>query len=227
MGQLVRKSLLHILNRHIRRSALLTRVLFGVKTRGGRRIHWDFTTLVLKRSLRTARPGMRVLEVGTGPYGLLAVHLARRGCHVTACDINSAYVAGARRTANRNRARAEFLRSDLFDRVTGAYDLILFNAVYIPRQTGRALGIAALHDFETDWCGGRDGAETIERFLREAPGHLRDGGCVLLGYNPHYLPTGRLVALCRALGLAWRLCPPVLLNPSRVLLIGRKERCDG
>jgi methylase of polypeptide subunit release factors len=219
----IRAASLAFLNRVVRRNALLTRALFGVRIEGGPRIHWDWTTLMLRRPLlRHVRPDMRVLEVGTGPYAILPIFLVRRiHARITASDIDTDYVAHARRICARNGAAIDLVAGDLFANCPGPYDLIFFNAVYIPRAVGVGLGIDALHDRETDWCGGEAGTETIERFLRDAADRLAPGGIVLLGTNAAYLPDDRVDAVARAQGYAVRDRYASLLNPSHILILTR------
>lgn len=219
-------AVLAILNNTVRKSRLLTRLLFDVSVLGSERIHWDFTTLSLRGCLqRYAHPGHRVLEVGTGPYALLSLFLAkRRGCETAACDINTAYVRSARSSAIRNNVHSlNVFESDLLESVSGRFDLIYFNAVYIPRPVGISLGINHLHSYETDWCGGETGGEVIERFLRQAPACLRPGGIVLLGYNPRYLGTKQVMSLAGESGLrpldVWK----SRIIPSKVLVLTTEQ----
>jgi release factor glutamine methyltransferase len=55
------------------------------------------------------------------------------------------------------------------------FDLILFNAPYLPSESdegGKWLGLA--------WAGGKDGRSIIDRFIKEAPKYLKMPGRVLL-----------------------------------------------
>ncbi|MGC9310819.1 MAG: methyltransferase, partial [Candidatus Aenigmatarchaeota archaeon] len=62
----------------------------------------------------------------------------------------------------------EFIESDLFEKVSGKFDLIFINPPYLP---GR--GEACL-------CGGKRGQEVTERFLKEAANYLEPGGKALV-----------------------------------------------
>jgi len=188
-----------ILNRWIRKNSYLTKILFGVKVGGGQRIHWDFTTLALKRCiLKQVQPGYGVLEIGTGPYAILAIMLAKRlECNILACDINEGHVREARKIVELNRVGVEVISSDLFGNISGEFDIIFFNSVYIPRAIGRRIGVDRWHEVDTDWCGGDSGTEVIERFIRDAHPHLKENGEILLGYNPKYLREELVVSLCK------------------------------
>jgi release factor glutamine methyltransferase len=70
----------------------------------------------------------------------------------------------------------EVIRGDLFEPVTGEFDLILFNAPYLPTSP---------EERYDDWLeyaldGGPTGREVIERFLHDAPAHLSTFGRILL-----------------------------------------------
>ena len=69
----------------------------------------------------------------------------------------------------------EVIRGDLFDPVCGEFDLILFNAPYLPTDPAERFD---------DWLeyaldGGPSGREVVERFLREAPSRLATFGRIL------------------------------------------------
>ena len=127
------------------------------------------STRFMLRELVAAAPryGEKVLDVGTGS-GALGVTLASRGKRVTAVDIDPAAVACARDNAARNNVTATIFQSDLFDAVTGDFDLIAFNA---PLRDG-----AIEHPVERIACD--PGGAIVRRFLAEAPRHLAPGGCV-------------------------------------------------
>ncbi|MBN1448082.1 MAG: hypothetical protein JXA28_09135 [Bacteroidetes bacterium] len=208
----------HLLNSIIRRNPVLTWMLFGIRPNDTGRIHWDFTTLVLRRALReSVRPGMHVLEIGTGPYALLPLSIAPRiDCRIDACDINPAYAAHAQNQIPKTVAGIRIFTSDLFTSVERRYDLIFSNTLYIPRDEGRRRGINRMHEKETDWCGGDSGYEFIGRFLEEGTQYLSPGGMILLGFNTVYLEKEIVEQHCRHNGYSITAVTQQLLNPSRV-----------
>lgn len=217
--------ILKMLNNCVRRNSSISRLIFGVRIQGNRRIHWDFTTLALKDCLlQRVRPWHQILEVGTGPHAILSIFLAKRvPCNIVACDINEKYVINARETAKLNAASIKVVWSDLFDNIDNKFDVIFFNSIYIPRQVGKRLGIDKLHDRETDWCGGETGIETINRFLRNAPPHVKENGEILLGFNAKYLREDLVVELCDDYGYNVKARCSTFLNPSQVLVIDRRQ----
>ncbi len=118
-------------------------------------------------------PDGSFLEMGTGT-GLVAVHAANLGAKVTAVDINPHAVDCARRNAARNNVRLEVVRSDLFDKVPGSFDVIAFNPPYLPGETTSTTWI------EKAWSGGNEGSEVATRFLQDAWRHLNPGGRIYM-----------------------------------------------
>jgi release factor glutamine methyltransferase len=121
-----------------------------------------------------ARPGERVLEIGTG-IGLAAVRAARAGARVIATDVVEAAVRCARENAALNGVadRVEVRLGDGFDPVRGlAFDLICTSPPQMPTPPDRERTdtMAAADN------GGRDGWSLLDRVIAEAPAHLRPGG---------------------------------------------------
>ncbi len=81
-----------------RSSSAVTRWLFHAKV--VRRVHhdlWDATTLVLRAAVqRYVQDSHRVLDLGTGHIGVLAIYCASFGrVKVTAVDINERFIENA------------------------------------------------------------------------------------------------------------------------------------
>lgn len=83
-------------------------------------------------------PGMRVLDVGTGSGGNIAVPAAAQGAEVTGCDLTSAWFDAARRHAEAAGVEVEWVEADVedlpfpderFDRV-----LSTFGHMFAPRH---------------------------------------------------------------------------------------------
>jgi methylase of polypeptide subunit release factors len=199
---LLKRALLRILNNHIRKNRLITRFLFGLQPGFNDRIQWDFTTLILPSCLKgRVAASDKVLEIGTGPFALLSQWLFHRyGCTVHASDINGNYVESARKCICLNNSDVTVFQSDLFENIAGIYDVVFFNAVYIPAERGKRDGIDGLHAYTTDWCGGPEGHETIARFLSGSKAHVAPLGKVLLGFNGKYLRDETVERLCLQTG---------------------------
>lgn len=127
------------------------------------------TFLLLRVALSEARPEDRMLEIGCGS-GLISQELGPRVARLLATDINP-------HAARAARARGvEVIRADLFAGIKGRFDLVLFNAPYLPTQPEERTG----HWIDRALDGGESGRETAERFIADLSGHLLPGGRALL-----------------------------------------------
>lgn len=79
-----------------------------------------------------------------------------------------------------------FVESDLFDRITGRYDVIVSNPPYIASSVISTLAPEVRdHDPLMALDGGEDGFSFYRRIIREAPAHLNGGGKLYfeIGYD--------------------------------------------
>jgi len=118
-------------------------------------------------------PEERFLEMGPGT-GLLSIHAAKLGAKVTAADVNPHAVECTKRNAAKNSVRIDTFKSDLFEKVQGNYDVIVFNPPYLP---GAATSTSWI---ERAWSGGDEGSETAVQFLNDAWKHLSPGGRIFM-----------------------------------------------
>jgi len=126
--------------------------------------------LLEKQVKKYAKKGMKVLDLGTGSC-IQALAAKENGAEVLAADINPEAV---------NLAKAKgikSIKSDLFSKVKGKFDLIILNPPYLPEE---AYEDKATKLFTT---GGKQGHELIERFLKEAKKHLNKDGMILLVFS--------------------------------------------
>lgn len=123
-------------------------------------------------------PNGKIVDIGTG-CGILGIIAATKAAEVLAIDINPHAVACAKENARLNgvKDRMSFLRGDLFSALGASetFDLILFNAPYLPSEHGEDRAW-----IERAWTGGIDGRQVINRFILEAPKHLKLQGRIFL-----------------------------------------------
>jgi len=122
--------------------------------------------------------GERVLDLGTG-CGILGVLAAKNASEVVAVDVNPYAIRCAKQNALANSVvgKMSFVQADLFTafRGTAVFDSILFNAPYLPAEnTEQASWLGRA------WAGGPTGRQIIDRFISEAPNHLKRAGKILL-----------------------------------------------
>ncbi|MBI1924603.1 class I SAM-dependent methyltransferase [Candidatus Poribacteria bacterium] len=118
---------------------------------------------------------------GAGCLALLAAQeLGAEGIKIYATDLLPEAVATTRLNTQRAADSCPFYSritvmpaGDLFQPVSSlCFDLIIFNAPWVVSRARNRAEIA-IHD---------ENQETLHRFFRDAPGHLKEGGCMLLGY---------------------------------------------
>ena len=112
-----------------------------------------------------------VLEIGTGS-GILAQEAAKQADSVLAVDINAEAIEHCKKRVKENNV--SWLVSDLFEKVDGKFDLIIFNPPYLPDYEN-------VQDIALD--GGKKGYELIEKFLSQAKEHLKENGMILLLFS--------------------------------------------
>ncbi len=132
----------------------------------------------------TVRPPGAILEIGTG-CGALAITLASLypDADVVATDISVTAVRNARQNVKRHGlgSRIRIVQCDLYDGITGRFDLIVSNPPYIPRaRLGELPG--SVKDFEPHRAldGGESGVQLIERIIAGSRAHLSAGGIMAL-----------------------------------------------
>ena len=114
-----------------------------------------------------------VLDIGTGS-GIQALTASKTAKSVTGVDIRKKAVKTAEINAKRNNIKnVVFKQSNLFEDVSGKFDLIIFNPPYLPEKQG-------LYKDSEQWAGGETGREVIEKFSLEAKDHLKDNGKILM-----------------------------------------------
>ena len=147
----------------------------------GRRFYIDERVIVPRSHiafmLKDLPTPKSVLDLCTGS-GCLAVLAARaypRAC-VTASDLSADALAVARRNVGR---RVRLVRSDLFEKLSGRFDLILTNPPYVTARAMRALPPEYRHEPGLALAAGSDGLEVVRRILAQAPAHLNPGGLLV------------------------------------------------
>ncbi|MDZ4286657.1 MAG: peptide chain release factor N(5)-glutamine methyltransferase [Prosthecobacter sp.] len=128
-------------------------------------------------------PG-RLLDMaaGSGCIGLtLAAAWTKAGTAAMLADISEDALDLARLNASRLKLdTVQFVRSDLFDKIAGSFDLIVANLPYIPSGEIPTLSREVRRDPVLALDGGPDGLDIVRRFLSEAPPHLNPGAFIAL-----------------------------------------------
>lgn len=142
------------------------------------------TELLVETVLGKAKPGRRVLDLGTGSGCIaIAIKMQRPDLLVTAADRSSAALAVAAENAARHHADIAFLQSDWLQAIGGRFDLIAANPPYV--AAGHPALAALRHEPEAALLGGSDGLDALKTIIRQAAGRLASDGwlCVEHGHD--------------------------------------------
>jgi|SRR3989338_73229 len=144
---------------------------------------------LLYKEVKRRAKDKKVLDMGTGS-GILAIGAKKGGAiEVLAVDINPDAVAFVKKKG------VEAVESDLFEKVNGKFDLIVFNPPYLPENESE--------DAESKLAttGGKKGDEVILRFLEVVCKFLNSEGNVLLLVS-NLTSTKRIEDLIQRKGLS-------------------------
>ena len=124
----------------------------------------------------------RILDLCTGS-GCLAILAARAfpEARVDASDISAAALAVARRNVREHKLskRIRFFKSDLFEKLTASYDLIIVNPPYVSSPAMRNLPPEYRHEPGLALAAGRHGLDLVARILADFGAHLNPGGLLV------------------------------------------------
>ncbi|MDE7454858.1 MAG: peptide chain release factor N(5)-glutamine methyltransferase, partial [Clostridia bacterium] len=144
------------------------------------------TELVCEQLVKRLNKKSSVLDLccGSGVLGITAA--LETGANVTLADISADALKVAKYNAKRNKAKVDFVRSNMFDNLCGKCNAIVCNPPYIETDT-----IATLDDsvkkYEPHLAldGGKDGLDFYRILAEQAPKHLTKKGFMVLeiGYN--------------------------------------------
>lgn len=156
------------------------------------------TELLVEHAIELLDENWKILDLCTGS-GCIAVSVAHFGkeknVQVTAIDVSKSALLVAKENAIQNQVQVEWLRSDLFDRVSGKYHMILSNPPYIPTKVLEGLQ-PEVRDFEPHLAldGQDDGYYFYREIAKEAGTYLLDGGYLLLeiGHDQAVVVSGLL-----------------------------------
>lgn len=144
------------------------------------------TELLVEAAMPFCR-GARVLDLCTGS-GCILLSLAKLGGigEAVGADLSGEALELAQLNANRLNLNAEFIQSDLWENISGNFDVIISNPPYIPTEEIGGL-MPEVRDFEPHIAldGGVDGLYFYRKIAAGAGARLHLGGRIFLeiGYD--------------------------------------------
>lgn len=122
--------------------------------------------------------GKKVLDMCTGS-GCIGISLMKLGQakECVGCDISKDALETAGKNAQKNQTKMQFVESDMFQKVTGRFDVIVSNPPYIPPKVIEGLAPEVkLHEPMLALDGGEDGLDFYRIITHEAKEYLQTGG---------------------------------------------------
>lgn len=180
------------------------------------------TECLVELSLPFVR-GKRILDMCTGS-GCIAVSLQVLGnpsvCH--AVDISEEALEVAGWNAERNHAAVTWFQSNLFEKVTQTYDVIISNPPYIPPDIIEGLEEEVRdHEPRIALDGGEDGLEFYRDITKGSKAYLEEGG--YLFYEIGCEQAADVMAIMEAEGFSEVVCRKDYAGNDRVVYGHRKN----
>ncbi len=137
---------------------------------------------IVKMALANMNDGVKILDMGcgTGYLGIAAMR-SPKVSSVCFADINPDAIECAKMNVTRNNPRnvqTSFVVSDLFSNVSGKFDIVMFNAPYLPDPSKDEITMNKEHEIALS--GGKDGIELSMRFIDGLSQHIEENSMVVL-----------------------------------------------
>lgn len=140
------------------------------------------TEILVEEAMRYLHDGMRILDLCTGSGCILLslLHYSN-DCEGTGVDISKEALQVAALNAELLGIKADFLKSDLYEKVTGKFDLLVSNPPYIERKVIPTL-MEEVREYDPYIAldGGEDGLDFYRRIIGGAQNYLKRGGQILM-----------------------------------------------
>ncbi len=140
------------------------------------------TEILVEEAMRYLHDGMRILDLCTGSGCILLslLHYSN-DCEGVGVDISQEALQVAAQNAELLGIRADFLKSDLYEKVTGKFDLLVSNPPYIGRAIIPTL-MEEVREYDPYIAldGGEDGLDFYRRIIGGAQDYLKRGGQILM-----------------------------------------------
>ena len=140
------------------------------------------TELLCETAIRliSERGYRNCLDLCTGS-GCVAVSVAKlSGINMTASDLSADALELARENAELNDITLSLINSDLFEEITGSFDLITCNPPYLTKADMDSLQKEVSYEPALALFGGEDGLDYYRRIASTYRKHLNAGGTLLL-----------------------------------------------
>ena len=144
---------------------------------------------VLEHIKKSKKDSFRILDLCTGS-GIIAITLKKeiveKHTEIVASDISEKALSIAIENANNNNANITFIKSDLFDNISGKFDLIISNPPYISYKDKITIKDSVLnYDPHLALFAEEDGIYFYRKIIENAVHYLSKDGVIFfeIGYD--------------------------------------------
>ncbi|RJQ15495.1 DUF2431 domain-containing protein [Candidatus Woesearchaeota archaeon] len=133
---------------------------------------WGDSLLLAKSVKQEIKKGESVLDVGTGS-GIQGIFAAYNGAKVTSVDINESAVRCAKYNAQVHNLAITVFKSDLFVKVKGKFDAIIFNP---PFRWFKPRDVLERGELDENYA-------TLQSFFSQVEKYLKNNGKIILVFS--------------------------------------------
>jgi len=159
-----------------------------------------FATLQMKRAFdKYVKDNDKILDLGIGPLAVLSIWLKKnKNVDVTGSDLFEKHINVAREVIKDNKVDIKLIKSDLFDNITGKFDIIAFNPPFNNPRDKKTYSL-------------------MDRFLKQAPNSK-----IFLVVNPNYVDIKRIITMIKKSNYEIHSVVESFFNKAKVFIIKRK-----
>ena len=140
---------------------------------------------LLDNQTKTGQTGNAVLDLCTGSSCIaVSLKLERPQLILSASDISEAALKTARRNAENLGADINFIKSSLFDAISGKFDMIVTNPPYLTTEETNSMMSTGWPEPDLALDGGSDGLDLIRIIVKTALDYLNDNSYLLIEAGP-------------------------------------------
>ena len=145
------------------------------------------TEIIVDYIIKSDMKKDNILDIGTGT-GAIALSLGKniRNCQVLGSDIEEKALSLARENKELTKiSNVDFIKSDLFEYISGKFDLIISNPPYIDKEDYGKLEKELYFEPKSALYGGEDGLFFYKKIINEASNYLNNEGHLIfeIGYD--------------------------------------------
>ena len=138
------------------------------------------TELLTSTALKLISGGERVLDLCCGS-GCIGISIAASvSVELVSADISRDALSLTEENAERHAVHLTTVESDLFDRISGTFDLIVCNPPYLSEEEVASMEHSLWFEPIIALYGGKDGLEFYRKIREKYSDYLRPGGTMLL-----------------------------------------------